>query len=186
MKSTDSSPIIRRSLDEWTELLRVEEMPIFSSTAQGICAALDDKQKGALELATIILQDPNLTAKLLKFSNSPYYNPSRQKISTITRAIVILGVQMIRELTLACSFFESILSPTNKERANIEIAKALHSAVQARELAIILKDPSPEEVFVATLLNNVGQVAFWCSNNKQTTKLQALIAADDSGSLETE
>ena len=186
MKATDSSPIVKRSLEEWADLLRAEEMPIFSNTAHGICAALDDKQKGALELASIILQDPNLTAKLLKFSNSPYYNPSRQRISTITRAIVILGVQVIRELTLACSFFESILSPTNKERANIEIAKALHSAVQARELAISLRDPSPEEIFVATLLHNIGQVAFWCSDNKQTTTLQAKIASDDSNSIETE
>ncbi len=186
MKATDSLPIIKRSLEDWTELLRVEEMPIFSNTAQGICSALDDKQKGALELASVILRDPNLTAKLLKFSNSPYYNPSRQRISTITRAIVILGVQMIRELTLACSFFESILSSTNKERANIEIAKAIHSAVQARELALSLRDPSPEEVFVATLLHNIGQVAFWCSDNKQSARLQAEIASDKSGSTESE
>ncbi|MDD1622507.1 MAG: HDOD domain-containing protein, partial [Methylococcaceae bacterium] len=177
MKASDSAPIVRRSLEEWTESLRVEEMPIFSNTAQRIYAALDDKQKGAMELATIILQDPNLTAKLLKLSNSPYYNPSRQKISTITRAIVILGIHLIRELTLACSFFESILSSTNKEKANIEIAKAIHSAVQARELAIILRDQSPEEVFVAALLHNIGRVAFWCSNNKYTAKLHAQIAS---------
>lgn len=177
MKASDSVPVIMRSLEDWADSLRVEEMPIFSNTAQRIYAALDDKQKGAMELATIILQDPNLTAKLLKLSNSPYYNPSRQKISTVTRAIVILGIHLIRELTLACSFFESILSPTNKERANIEIAKAIHSAVQARELAIALHDPSPEEVFVAALLHNIGQVAFWCSNNKQTAKLQTLIIA---------
>lgn len=161
-------------------------MPIFSNTAQRIYAALDDKQKGAMELATIILQDPNLTAKLLKFSNSPYYNPSRQKISTVTRAIVILGGQTIRELTLVCSFFESILSPTNKERANIEIAKAIHSAVQAREIAVNLSDSSPEEVFVATLLHNIGQVAFWCSNSKHTAKLQAQIASGDLNSTQTE
>jgi len=160
-----------QSLEEWAELLREEELPIFSNTAQKIYAALDDKKKGAMELASIILQDPNLTAKLLKVGNSPYYNPSRQKISTVSRAIVILGMQMIRELTLACSFFESILSPANKERANREIAQAIHAAVQARELAIALADASPEEVFVAALLHNVGQVAFWCSGDAKAALL---------------
>ena len=164
------------SLEEWAELLRNEELPIFSNTAQQIYLALNDRHKGAMELASIILQDPNLTAKLLKIGNSPYYNPSRQKISTISRAIVILGVEMIRELTLACSFFESILSPANKERANKQIALAIHAAVQARELAIMAGDPSPEEVFVAALLHNVGEVAFWCSSNPHIAEKHAMLA----------
>lgn len=166
------------SLEEWAELLREEEMPIFSNTAQKIYVALEDKKKGAMELASIILQDPNLTAKLLKVGNSPYYNPSRQKISTVSRAIVILGMQMIRELTLACSFFESILSPANKERANKEIAQAIHAAVQARELAIALADSSPEEVFVAALLQNVGQVAFWCCSDPRAAALHERLASN--------
>ncbi|WP_230874661.1 HDOD domain-containing protein [Methylomonas sp. LL1] len=165
-----------RSLDEWAEVLRAEEMPIFSNTAQQIFVALDDKKKGAMELASIILQDPNLTAKLLRVGNSPYYNPSRQRISTVSRAIVILGLQMIRELTLACSFFEAILSSANKERANQEIALAIHAATQARALAILLRDESPEEVFVAALLNNIGHVVFWCSSNKQVVKIHQLIS----------
>lgn len=179
MSAKESSQKQALSLEEWTELLRVEEMPIFSNTAQKINAALDDKKKGAMELASIILQDPNLTAKLLRIGNSPFYNPSRQKISTISRAIVILGMEIIRELTLACSFFESILSSTDKERANKEIALAIHAAVQARELALIMRDQSPEEVFVAALLHNIGHIAFWCSSNKQTLQIHQLIARSD-------
>ncbi len=165
-----------QNLEEWAELLRVEDMPIFSNTAQNIYASMDDRNKGAMDLASIILQDPNLTAKLLKIGNSPYYNPSRQKMSTVSRAIVILGLEVIRELTLACSFFESILSSTNKERANQEIALAIHAAVQARELAISLRDQSPEEVFIAALLHNIGHIAFWCSSNRQTLKTHESIA----------
>lgn len=163
------------SIEEWAEMLRAQELPIFSNTAQKIYQSLDDANKGALELSTVIMQDPNLTAKLLKIGNSPYYNPSRQKISTVSRAIIILGAEVIRELTLACTFFESILSSSNKERANQEIAQAIHAAVQARELAIILQDISPEEVFIATLLHNIGSIAFWCSNSKQATQINHLI-----------
>lgn len=165
-----------KTLDEWVELLRHEEMPIFSYTAQRIYAAMDDKKTGAMELGAVILQDPNLTAKLLRVSNTPYYNPSRQKIGTVSRAIVILGMEMIRELTLACSYFEAILSNTNKERANREIALAIHSAVQARELATLVGDVSPEEVFVAALLNNIGHIAFWCSAHKWIVPMQEAIA----------
>ncbi|WP_367155001.1 HDOD domain-containing protein [Methylomonas sp. HYX-M1] len=175
MKRHDSLSTLPQSLEEWVYTLQVEKMPIFSHTAGQIYSALDDNNKGAMELASIILQDPNLTAKLLKISNSPYYNPSRQKIGTVSRAIVIMGMQLIRELTLACSFFESILSSANKECANREIAKAIHSAVQARELAVSMGDKSPEEVFVAALLMNVGKVAFWCSNSPAAAKIQELL-----------
>lgn len=161
------------NLEDWTELLRGQEMPIFSNTAHNIYAALDDRKKGAMELATVILQDPNLTAKVLKVGSSPYYNPSKQKMSTVSRAIVVLGAEIIRELTLACSFFEAILSTSDKNRANREIAKALHAAVQAKNLAVAVGDISPEEVFVAALLHNLGHVAFWCSSDPHSKQAHA-------------
>lgn len=164
-----------QTIEEWAEMLRAKELPIFSNTAHRIYMSLDDPSKGAMDLAAIIMQDPNLTAKLLKVGNSPYYNPSRQKMSTVSRAIIILGAQAIRELTLACSFFESILMTSNKDRANQEIAQAIHAAVQARELAIAMHDGSPEEVFVAALLHNIGHIAFWCSHSKQATQINDLI-----------
>lgn len=156
-------------------MLCTKELPIFSNTANNIYHSLDDEKKGAMELASIILQDPNLTAKLLKIANSPIYNPSKLKISTVSRAIVVLGAKVIRELTLACAFFESILTTANKERANQKIAQAIHAAVQARELAILMQEGLPEEVFVAALLHNIGEIAFWCTPSKQATQINELL-----------
>jgi len=164
-----------QTLEQWTRVLCEQEMPIFSNTAQDIYRSLDDKNKGAMELSSIILQDPNLTTKLLRVSNSTYYNPSNQKMSTVSRAIVILGSKVIRELTVACSFFEAIISPDNKKRANKEIGRAIHAAVQAKEIAIACNDSSPEEVFIATLLNNIGSIAFWCFGGKQCKYITELI-----------
>ena len=163
------------TLEQWTRVLCELEMPIFSNTAHNIYNTLDDKNKGAMELASIILQDPNLTTKLLKLSNTLYYNPSRQKINTVSRAIVILGSELIRELTLACSFFESIISSDNKQQANEAIGHAIHMAVQAKELAINCHDTSPEEVFIAALLQNIGSIAFWCFGGKQCQYIVELI-----------
>jgi len=151
-----------QTLEEWTQALRDREMPVFSYTVQTINALVEDEKKGATDLAAAILQDPNLTAKLLKLSNSIYYNPTRKKIITVSRAIVVLGVSVIRELVLACSFLEAVLSPTNRRQANEEIAKAIHAAVHARAIALATKDPFPEEVFIAALLKHIGAIAYWC------------------------
>lgn len=163
------------TLHEWTHVLCNEEMPIFSNTALSIHDVLSDDRKGAMELASVILQDPNLTVKLLKISNTPHYNPSRQKMVTVSRAIIMIGSEVIRELTLVCSFFESILSATNKQQANEEIAQAIHAAVHAKAIAIAANDSSPEEVFIATLLNHIGSISFWCFCGEQGERIQELI-----------
>jgi len=168
-----------QTLNEWTHLLCNEEMPIFSNTAIGIHDVLSDNRKGAMELASVILQDPNLTVKLLKISNTPHYNPYRHKMVTVSRAIAMLGCEVIRELTLVCSFFESIINPTNKHQANEEMARAIHAAVHAKSIAIAIRDSSPEEVFIATLLNHIGSISFWCFCGEQGERILALINKDN-------
>ncbi|MCG5495606.1 HDOD domain-containing protein [Ectothiorhodospira variabilis] len=165
----------KKTLAEWTVALRERDMPVFSNTVQAINAIIEDEKKGAMEMATVILQDPNLTARILKLSNSSYFNPGRRKIITVTRAIVIIGIDVIREMVLACAFFEAILSASNKNRAHEEIARAIHSAVQAKYLAIATQDPFPEEVFIAALLQNIGHIAFWCFSGEEGDRLRDLL-----------
>ncbi len=176
MQKAKKKPEDLQSLEQWTKVLCEQEMTIFSNTAHNIYNSID-KRQGAMELASIILQDPNLTAKLLKVSNSVHYNPSHQKMNTISRAIVILGSNIVRELTIACSFFESIISPENKHQANKEIGHAIHAAVQAKEIAIHCHDKSPEEVFIAALLNNIGAILFWCFGGEQCKYITELLSS---------
>lgn len=164
-----------QTLSEWTEWLRDQELPIFSHTVLRITQTLADENAHALELSNIILEDPGLTTKLLKLANSSYYNPSNQQMGTITRAIVILGSKVIKELTLACSLIESIISKNNNRYVSKEIGRALHAAVQAKSIAIMASDSSPEEVFIAALLNNLGRIAFGCYETERSDEIHQLI-----------
>ncbi|NJD05440.1 MAG: HDOD domain-containing protein [Methylococcaceae bacterium] len=150
-------------------------MPIFSRTVQALNEAIEDRRSGVLELSRIILEDPTLTAKILKLSNTPYYNPGRQKLATVTRAIVLIGLQVVRDLALACVFIESLLAAHNREQVRRHIAHALHAAVQAKSIAIMANDPEPEEIFIAALLHNIGHIVFWCFAEKQGEELATLI-----------
>jgi len=163
------------SLEEWLDVLCNEEMPIFSNTAISVHNILSDEKKGATDLASVILQDPNLTVKLLKISNSQSYNPLRHKMVTVSRAVIVIGFEIIRKLTLACSFFESILSGTNKQQVNEEIARAILAAVHAKSIAIAAKDSSPEEVFIAALLKHLGSICFWSFCSEQGAHIQLII-----------
>jgi HD-like signal output (HDOD) protein len=168
-------PNKRRTIDEWANILLEKDLPIFSNTAQKITEIIKDKKSGAMELASSILQDPTLTAKTLKLANSTYYNPSNQKLGTITRAIVILGSQTVHNLSITCAFIDSALEVEDQTRVNQELAIAIHAAVQAKQLAILAQDHSPEEIFIAALLKNLGAISFWCSGDNSTHELDALL-----------
>jgi len=162
-------------LASWTHTLHDREMPIFSSTTHKIQKLITEDKRSASDLADIIMQDPNLSVKVLKISNSIYYNPSSRKMLTVTRAIIVLGFIMIKELTIICVLFDAILSKKNKQKANEEIANAVHAAVQAKSLALMTDDIQPEEVFLATLLKNIGDVAFWCFSNQKGESVLGLL-----------
>lgn len=163
------------TLAEWRDWLCDKEMPIFSSTARRIGAIVEDAKAGATELAHVVMADPGLAAKVLKLSNSAYYNTSHQAIGTLTKAVILLGAKVINELALTASYVEAIQSAHNRGKANREIVDALHAALQAKSFALLCRDPDPEEVFLATLLYNIGHVAFWCFAEQIGEKIDRLV-----------
>lgn len=165
------------TLEGWVEFLTTQEMPIFSHTARRINQVMNAPSASAMELGRIIQQDPSLTAKLLKLGNSAYYNPSRQKLPNISRAVIILGVKTIYNLAIACSYVESASSGANTDDVNRQIAKSIHTAVQAKSFATLADDPYPEEIFVAALMNNFGRVAFWCYGKNACANIRRLTQA---------
>lgn len=169
------SDTLPRNLAEWCGWLCDKEMPIFSGTVRNIRAIVNDARAGAMDMARIVMADPNLSLKVLKIGNSAYYNPSRQVIGTLTKAIILLGANVINELALTTSYIESIQSAKQRDNANREIADALHAAVQAKSLAQLCHDTSPEEVFLAALFYNIGHVAFWCFEEQIGEKIDALV-----------
>ncbi len=162
-----TSPPLRRkpadpkSLTGWISRLGESGMPVFAHTAGDISRVSDSKESSAAELARVVLQDAAMTAKLLRVANSPIFNPVGKTISTVSRAVVVLGFQEVRSICLSIAIVESILKGQQKQHVIEEMARAFHAAVQARSFARKRKDDSPEEVFIATLLYRLGDMAFW-------------------------
>ena len=137
-------------------------MPIFNRTVECVGGAVNRENCTVSELAWAILEDPTLTAQVLKTANSIYYNPSSKRIATVSRAVVQLGTDVIKGICLSIALVEMVLSSLHKEKVAAEVARAFHSAVQAKKLAVQLNLPVPEEVFIAALLTRIGNIAFWC------------------------
>lgn len=150
-----------RSLSEWVERLSEKGMPAFAKTVKDISGVATDRESSAAELSRVILQDAAMTARLLRVANSPIYSMAGKGISTISRAVVLLGFNTVRSLCLSIAIIDSMNKNKQKTRVAELMARSFHAAIQARAFAEKRRDPSPEEVFIATLLSTIGDLAFW-------------------------
>jgi HD-like signal output (HDOD) protein len=161
-----------QDLDYWVNRLSSQEMPIFAHTAQHITGVVARNDSSVAELSRGILQDASMTARLLRLANSIYYNPHACHINTITRAVMVLGFDAVRSMCVSFTLIETMLRGAQRERAYQQMARSFHAAVQAKKLATVARDDSPEEIFIAALLFRLGHIAFWCFAGELVERLE--------------
>jgi len=170
-------PRKKPSLKRWVRQISGEEMPIFGQTVQRIISVAEDDEASTAELARVVLEDAALTARTLKLANTIFYNPRGQRISTVSRATILLGFDTVRNMCLTIALVDAFVREgAPRERLYKELARSIHAAVQARALAVARGDDSPEEVFIAALLYHLGNLAFWCFAGESGEALHALLA----------
>lgn len=150
------------NLENWIERISENELPIFNYTVNAINDVVSKDASSTSDLSRIILRDANLTARVLRLANSATYNITGSTISTVSRAIVYLGFNLVRDVSMSLAIIEALLSGKTKEHALKLMAQSFHAAVQARDFAERRGDDAAEEVFIAALLRYVGEITFWC------------------------
>ena len=113
----------------------------------------------ALEVARVILADPGLSAKVLRVVNSSYYRPRGEPVSTITRAVMLLGFEAIRDLTTGLVLLDQLARAAGGRPVVREVLhQALVCGSVARALSTTIGYPNPEEAYLLGLFANLGQL----------------------------
>ena len=122
---------------------------------------------GVQEIANLIMNDPALASKILKTVNSPFYGLTKQ-VSTVSNAIVILGLQAVKTLALGFSLLTNLQKGSDKAGGGgggggdagfdytLFWKRSIYSAVASRVLARKMSVIQQEEAFLAGLMANVG------------------------------
>lgn len=156
-----------RGLDAWMTSLSEQELPTLDAVVKEICELSENEKTRAEDLTRIILRDADLTSKVLKIANSVHYNPSFSPIKTVSRAIVQLGFENLRNITLATTLIDTFLRGKPKELMIQCLARSFHAAVQAKAMVPHLSSERKEQVFIAALLRNLGELALIASGREQ-------------------
>lgn len=140
----------------------MKNLPVIPEVAVKILSLAEDNVDISFhDLEEVIKIDPALTAKVLKVANSALYARQAQ-ISSLSRAISLLGFKTIKSLVLilsaASAFKVEGTLPFYREFWQTSVLTAFYS----KELAIDFFDKSmAEDVFLAGLIHSIGQIALY-------------------------
>jgi len=147
-------------LDRLTEKLVGGDLPILRKTAANIVALASTTRSDIGAIAQIILEDQPFTACVLRMANSAYYGrAARGKVSSVTRAILLLGFSTIRDMAIAAEYadFAQARIPRSIDLERL-IAKAFVTARQAVLFARGLDLPQADDLFVRCLFSRLGEL----------------------------
>ena len=139
-------------------VLESPSLPTLPTVAYKLLSISSKEDVGMKDIADLISKDASLSAKVLKIANSALYNLPC-KISTIHQAASRLGMNAIRNLTLSFSFL-SVKAKSKKDVFNYKKfwEQSLSSAVAAKLIMAEIVKSDWEEIFIAGLLKDIGEL----------------------------
>jgi len=173
---------------EGSDLFRVEkgfELPSVPMVLTKILRTIDEERATARRLEELILHDPALTARILRLANSAFYS-FRSEVKTISHAITLLGLNLIKSLAIGVSIFESFTRGLKREASTIN-SLWMHSfgvGTLAQEIWQPRTNRSEAEfAFLCGLLHDVGKVVCFKNDTRRYAELFATDKEESDGDI---
>jgi HD-like signal output (HDOD) protein len=156
----------------------IEDLVTLPEVALRIARMVDDPTSSALDIGREISNDAALTARLLRIANSPVFG-HHGKIATISRAITVLGVRQVRDLTVGLTAIRTFDGIGNELVTMASFWRhSLLCAVAADQINARRGAGRGDTPFVAGLLHDIGQLVIF--NRIPELARRALLMSVDS------
>ncbi|WP_427981389.1 HDOD domain-containing protein [Agarivorans sp.] len=165
---------------QWLEKISKHELPALAATVRLLEKIAQDETSSLAILGQSVLHDHGLTSRILRVVNSVNYNRSNNQITTVSRAAVILGYDQLKRICITARMIDSLLNNKNiseavYQRVLMLMARSFHAARLAKMMLKGYAEDTQEEVYIAALLHNLGEVAFWTMGGQITEQLDELL-----------
>ncbi len=137
---------------------RSKGFPAISENISQINRKLSSKDKNlpTSEISRLILRDYALTTRLLKQVNSSFYTKARKPVTTVSRAVVLIGFEQVRIIATSLMLFEHFRGYAGNKELKEAALDSLMSSFLARNLADKLKI-DPESAAICAMLHSLGK-----------------------------
>ncbi len=160
------------------------DFPALSDSISRIHRITQSENESVASLSNEILKDVALTNKLLRLVNSTYYaTAGGGTISTVSRAVALVGFAGIRNLALSLVLLDHMRDKQNIGALREEFLRALMAGTLANELGQSPREA--EEAFIGAVLQNLGRMLtqfYFPEEAEQIRRRLAQKGAADAGS----
>lgn len=142
-------------------LQKIESFPVLPGTVIRVLEVTSDPESSAQDLMKAVLPDQAMCVSILKIANSALFGQP-QKVSSIERAIVVLGFSEIQSIVLGKAVIGSFAKLTKSYQHIMDdfwqhsFTCGLAAKIMAEHMAL----PSGD-LFVAGLIHDIGKLALF-------------------------
>lgn len=138
------------------QIINSRDLPTIPVLLARVLAVVDGDRTSTRDLVEVMQRDQALTGRVLRLANSGFFGFARE-VSTLPRAVMILGFGTVRSLALGVKVWETLISRSALPLASLWEHSALVGAA-SRLIAQRTRAADPEAAFTAGLLHDVGRV----------------------------
>lgn len=165
--------------DQLLDMIRNSpDLPTLGDSISNIVQISSSVDEPIRNLANLILADVSLTQKVIRLANSVSYRTSSgQVVTSITRAIQVLGLETIKACALAMILVDG-MPKSHAKHVRRELAIALSASFTGRKLAKRSSFPNAEEIAIVALFKNMGRLLVAAFDEKLYEKIMNLVQND--------
>lgn len=168
----------RKMLEILRERIRHEkDFPALAESVVTINRIVSSEWESIASLSNAILKDFALTSKLLKVVNSAAFAPyGGGNISTVSRAVAILGFDGVRGIALTLILLDHLESQSDAAHLRNEFLHALFAGTVARAVSERTFARCAEEAFVCAMFHNLGRLLAMFYLPEEEAQIRRLMA----------
>jgi HD-like signal output (HDOD) protein len=153
------------------------DLPALGSSIARVVQLASSDDEAVRDLAYLVLSDVALSQKILRLSNIVYYRMASGKpVTTISKAIFVLGFDVVKTTALAMMLVEG-LSGKHARSVRAELQQALCASIVGRELARRSHYKDAEEAAVAALFKNIGRLLVAAHDHELYEQIAKLVGS---------
>ncbi|MBP8307875.1 MAG: HDOD domain-containing protein [Burkholderiaceae bacterium] len=150
------------------------DFPALSQAIQEVSCLTASDRENIGRLSGAVMQDFALSQRLLRLANSSAYRPAGQEpVSTVTRALMVLGLDTVRTIAVSLLLFENLRSVSRAVPLRDEFVRATVACSIARSV-LTPGTRVCEEAGLAAMFHRLGQVMVLHHLPQPAAELQAL------------
>ncbi|CAB1368214.1 protein kinase domain-containing protein [Denitratisoma oestradiolicum] len=135
------------------------DFPALSDSVSAINKLTNSDKESINKLSNTILKDFALTNKILRLVNSAYYRQAGGGgISTVSRAVIVLGFDAIRNIAITVLLFEHLQDKGNAKDLKEGFLRANLAGLMARDASVRFLARDTEEAFICSMFHDLGRL----------------------------